>query len=52
VFHYTFVKVTKWRTISPENVIFFPVIKKRSALNPLTPELNPSVQRCLPKFFT
>jgi hypothetical protein len=24
----------------------------QSKINPLTPELNPSVQRCLPRFFT
>jgi hypothetical protein len=25
---------------------------KKININPLTPELNPSAQRCLPRFFT
>jgi hypothetical protein len=26
--------------------------RRMTAVNPLTPELNPSAQRCLPRFFT
>jgi hypothetical protein len=26
--------------------------ERRYWVNPLTPELNPSAQRCLPRFFT
>jgi hypothetical protein len=26
--------------------------KRRKLFNPSTPELNPSAQRCLPRFFT
>jgi hypothetical protein len=28
------------------------VLRPMRLVNPLTPELNPSAQRCLPRFFT
>jgi hypothetical protein len=28
------------------------IIKQKASFNPLTPELNPSAQRCLTRFFT
>jgi hypothetical protein len=30
---------------------FFYMVKKTNRINPLTPELNPSAQRCLTRFF-
>jgi hypothetical protein len=30
----------------------FYAVKYTKVFNPLTPELNPSAQRCLPRFFT
>jgi hypothetical protein len=38
--------VVKGRNKKPEKMIY------NSMVNPLTPELNPSAQSCLPKFFT
>jgi hypothetical protein len=31
---------------------YLPLILRKIVINPLTPELNPSAQRCLPRFFT